>query len=138
VRLLITTPDALIVSADDVIAVTAEDASGAFGILPGHADLVTALEVSVMSWVQRDGRRRYCALRGGVLHVRDGSEIAIATPEALIADDLERLDTEVLEKLRADAEEERAARAYTEQLRLRAMRQILTFLRPQRRSGMET
>jgi F-type H+-transporting ATPase subunit epsilon len=138
VRLLITTPDALIVSADDVIAVTAEDASGAFGILPGHADLVTALEVSVMSWVQRDGRRRYCALRGGVIHVRDGSEIAIATPEALIADDLERLDTEVLEKLRADAEEERAARAHTEQLRLRAMRHILTFLRPQRRPGMET
>jgi F-type H+-transporting ATPase subunit epsilon len=138
VRLLITTPDALIVSADDVIAVTAEDASGAFGILPGHADLVTALEVSVMSWVQRDSRRRYCALRGGVLHVRDGSEIAIATPEALIADDLERLDIGVLEKLCANVEEERAARAYTEQLRLRAMRQILTFLRPQRRSGMET
>ena len=137
-RLLITTPDAVVVNADDVIALTAEDASGSFGILPGHADLVTALEISVMSWIERDGRRRYCALRGGVLNVRDGSEIAIATQEALIADDLDRLDAQVLAKLRADAEEERAARAHTEQLRLRAMRQILTFLRPQRRPGVET
>ncbi len=136
-RLLITTPDGVVVNADDVIAVTAEDASGSFGILPGHADLVTALEVSVMSWAERDGRRRYCALRGGVLHVRDGSEVAVATQEALIADDLDRLDAQVLEKLRADAEEERAARVHTEQLRLRAMRQILTFLRPQRRPGVE-
>ena len=137
-RLLITTPDAVVVNAHDVIAVTAEDASGSFGILPGHADLVTALEVSVMCWIERDGRRWYCALRGGVLHVQDGSEVAIATQEALIADDLDRLDAQVLEKLRADAEEERATRAHTEQLRLRAMRQILTFLRPQRRPGMET
>jgi F-type H+-transporting ATPase subunit epsilon len=138
VRLLITTPDAVVVDADDVIAVSAEDGSGSFGILPGHADLITALEVSVMSWLERDGRRRYCALRGGVLHVRDGSEVAVATPQALIADDLDRLDAQVLEKLRADAEEEKAARAHTEQLRLWAMRQILTYLRPHRRPGVET
>jgi F-type H+-transporting ATPase subunit epsilon len=135
---MITTPDAAVVDVGDVITVTAEDATGSFGILPGHADLVTTLEVSVMSWVERDGRRRYCALRGGVLHVRDGSKIAIATPEALLADDADRLDAQVLEKLRADADEERAARAHTEQLRLRAMRQILTYLRPQRRPMVET
>ena len=133
-KLLIATPDAVVAALDDVTAVTAEDASGSFGILPGHEDLVTALDVSVVSWSERNGRRRFCAVRGGVLTMRNGSEIAIATGEALIADDLARLDEQVLAKLRADAEEERTAHAHAEQLRVQAMRQILTFLRPGRRS----
>ena len=49
-RLTITTPLAIVVEADDVAHLRAEDETGAFGILPGHADFLTALAVSVASW----------------------------------------------------------------------------------------
>ena len=53
-RLLITTPTAVVIDDPDVVAVRAEDESGGFGILKGHADLLTALTVSIVSW--RDAR----------------------------------------------------------------------------------
>jgi F-type H+-transporting ATPase subunit epsilon len=38
----------------DVVAVRAEDESGSFGILSGHADFLTALTVSVVAWRRRE------------------------------------------------------------------------------------
>jgi F-type H+-transporting ATPase subunit epsilon len=32
----------------------AEDASGSFGILPGHAPFLTALAISIVSWRKDD------------------------------------------------------------------------------------
>ena len=55
-RLLITTPTAVIVDEQHVVAVRAEDESGSFGILNGHADYLTALTVSVVSWRHADDR----------------------------------------------------------------------------------
>jgi len=63
VRLLITTPAFIVIDDPKVAAVRAEDESGSFGILDGHADLLTALTVSVMSWHRADGRQRFCAVR---------------------------------------------------------------------------
>ena len=57
---------------DDVVSVRAEDASGSFGILPGHADLLTVLTPSVVAWRHADGRPGWCAVRRGVLTVRGG------------------------------------------------------------------
>src|SRR2546429_1741177 len=42
-HLTITTPAVILVDSDDVASVRAEDASGSFGILPSHADLLTML-----------------------------------------------------------------------------------------------
>ena len=42
-RLRIVTPLAVVVDEDDILAVRAEDSSGSFGILPGHADFLTSL-----------------------------------------------------------------------------------------------
>ena len=42
-RLIITEPARVIADHDDVVSVRAEDASGSFGILPGHADLITVM-----------------------------------------------------------------------------------------------
>ena len=49
-RLLITTPTAVVLDDPDVVGVRAEDESGSFGILSGHADFLTALTVSMVSW----------------------------------------------------------------------------------------
>jgi F-type H+-transporting ATPase subunit epsilon len=131
-RLVITTPTEAVLDADDVVAVRAEDASGRFGILDGHADLLTALAVSVLSWRRRDGGEGHCAVRGGVLTVSGGERVSVATREAVVADDLDRLEHEVLARFRRNADEEATARAGSARLHLAAIKKILAYLRPGR------
>jgi F-type H+-transporting ATPase subunit epsilon len=132
VRLTIATPLAIVLEATDVAHLRAEDDTGAFGILPGHADFLTALAVSVASWRDDRGAEHYVAVRGGMLEVRDGGLIAIATPEAVAGDDLQRLESEVLAKFRRRLVEEQAARTDAQRLYLAAIRQIVRFLRDER------
>src|SRR6516165_11011099 len=110
VKLTITTPLAIAVEADDVMYLRAEDETGAFGILPGHADFLTALSVSVASWRDDRGTERHVAVRGGMLEVRGGSAIAIASPEAVVGDELHQLESEVLARFRRQVANEQAAR----------------------------
>jgi F-type H+-transporting ATPase subunit epsilon len=131
-RLLITTPTAVVVDDPDVVAVRAEDESGSFGILEGHADFLTALTVSVASWRRTDEVRRFCAVRRGVLSVSRGSFVAIATREAVVGDDLDHLEHVVLAEFRDNLEAERMARTATLQLQMKAIRQIVRYLRPER------
>ena len=131
-RLLIATPTAVVIDEQDVVAVRAEDESGSFGILNGHADFLTALTVSVVSWRHADDRQRFCAVQRGVLSVTNGNEVAIATREAIAGDDLDRLEHVVLARLREAIEAERAARTESLRLQMKAIRQILRYLRPQR------
>jgi len=62
-HLTVTTPSQILVESDNVAAVRAEDQSGSFGILPGHADLLTVLVPSVLRWRTTEWR---CALCFGV------------------------------------------------------------------------
>ena len=135
-RLTVTTPLAIVVEAGDVVYLCAEDDTGAFGILPGHADFLTALAVSVASWRDDRGAEHHVAVRGGMLEVRDGNTIGIATPEAVAGDDLQRLETEVLAKFRLQLVEEQAARTDAQRLYLAAIRQIARFLRAERAPTM--
>jgi F-type H+-transporting ATPase subunit epsilon len=130
-RLLITTPTAVVIDDPQVVAVRAEDESGSFGILGGHADFLTALAVSVVSWRRIDGVRRFCAVRRGVLTVSEGSLVAIATREALAGDDLDHLEHAVLAEFRNRVEAERAARTASLRLQMKAIRQIVRYLRPE-------
>lgn len=131
-KLRITMPTALVAEFDDVLHVRAEDASGAFGILRRHADFLTVLATSVISWRRANGAEGHCAVRGGVLMVSGGDRIAIATREAVLGDDLGQLESEVLETFRRKSAEEQAARASSARLQLAAMRRILDYLRPGR------
>ena len=129
-NLLITTPSDVVIRQDDVIAVQAEDESGAFGILPHHADFVTALSISVIGWRREGGRQAYCAVRGGFLTVSGGKDVAVATREAIPGDDLAALEAIVRGRLTADAEADKEASARAEHLRIQAIRQVIGYLRP--------
>ena len=131
-RLLITTPTAVIIDEQHVVALRAEDESGSFGILEGHADFLTALTTSVVSWRYADGRQGFCAVRRGVLSVANGSQVSIATCEAVVGDDLARLENVVLEHFREVLEAERIARTESLRLEMKAIRQIVRYLRPER------
>jgi F-type H+-transporting ATPase subunit epsilon len=61
-RLHITTPLAVIADEDGIVALRAEDATGSFGILPGHVDFLTSLTICAVGWKTHDGTRHYCAV----------------------------------------------------------------------------
>jgi F-type H+-transporting ATPase subunit epsilon len=139
-KLTVATPLATVVEADDVAHLRAEDATGAFGVLPGHADFLTALAISVVSWRGREesgraGGERHVAVRGGMLQVRDGDTIAIATREAVPGDDLVQLERDVLSRFREAQASEAAARLDAQRLYLAAIRRIVGLVRPQRSGG---
>ncbi|MBU6464217.1 MAG: F0F1 ATP synthase subunit epsilon [Bradyrhizobium sp.] len=136
-RLLITTPTEIVVDESNVSSARAEDDSGSFGILRGHADLLTALNISIVSWHAADNRVRYCAVRRGVLSATGGTEVAIVTREAIAGDDLDHLEAIVLDEFRERSETERASRAESLQLQMKAIRQIVRYLRPDKRGAME-
>lgn len=116
---------------EDVVSLRAEDASGCFGILPGHADLLTVLDIGVASWRQADGQARHCAVRGGVMRVVGGDTVEIATREAILSDDLGRLESTVLAQFHAREEAERSEHSREQQLELQALREIMRYLRPE-------
>lgn len=130
-RLDITTPFATVLRTNQAVHVGAEDSSGAFGILKGHADFLTVLDVSVLTWRDRQGGEHYVALRGGILSVRDGGSVSVTTPEAVAGEDLHRLEADVLSGFQHHLDEERAARTDAQRLHLAAIRQIMRLLRPE-------
>ncbi|RXV66407.1 F0F1 ATP synthase subunit epsilon [Roseovarius sp. A46] len=125
-RLRIVTPLSVVVDGA-VDSLRAEDASGSFGIRPGHAPFLTALAVSIVSW-KTAGLERFCAVRGGVLSVTGGTDIAVATREAVAGDDLATLDSEVLARFQSDVNEERVEHVETMRLQLHAIRRMISRL----------
>lgn len=129
-RLTVITPACVLVDQADVAAIRAEDASGQFGILPQHADFLTTLTVSVLSWRGADGATTYAALRGGVLTVERG-EVRVTTPEAVLASSLDSLAADTLDRLARD----QAAEQRTHQVVARCEQQILAELAHEVRQG---
>ena len=123
-RLRIADPAEILVDRE-VRSVTAEDRSGRFGIHAGHADFLTVLEVSVVAWQETDGRPGYCAVKKGLLTVNGGDEVAIATREGHVGDDLSKLEAGLRERYHEQGEEERRGRTAAARLRMRAIRHLV-------------
>ncbi|MBC7144057.1 MAG: F0F1 ATP synthase subunit epsilon [Thioclava marina] len=132
-HLTVSTPMEVLVKDLPVVAIRAEDASGSFGILPGHTDFLTVLPPSVLRWRESaDAAPRYCAIRAGLMTVTGGTKVAVACREGILGADLEALRAE-LRALRKDAtDEDRRARVEHLRLHAQAVRQMMRFLRPAR------
>jgi F-type H+-transporting ATPase subunit epsilon len=133
-KLVVATPTEIAVNEEPVRYVRAEDSSGAFGIEPRHADLLTTLAICVVRWRDERQGEHYVAVRGGVLRVREGKVVEIATREAVVSDDLERLRSQVLSQMTKNVEAERSARSGALRLEHAAIRQIYRYLRPSERA----
>ena len=129
-HLTVTTPGQILVDSGDVAAVRAEDQSGSFGILPGHADLLTVLVASVLRWRTADGTTRFCAVHGGVFTVSAGCNVAVACREGVVGDSLENLEAKVRTVRAEQLEADRKARVEQVRLHALAVRQLLRYLRP--------
>ena len=131
-RLRITTPSGLAVDVPDVRYVRAEDPTGAFGIQPGHTEFVTTLAISVLTWRDAANQDRHAAVRGGVLRVRDGRAVDVATREAIFGERLEDLGPAVLARMRAAAEAEAKARTRAAQLHAAVVKNLYRYVRAER------
>ncbi|MDE2087772.1 MAG: F0F1 ATP synthase subunit epsilon [Xanthomonadaceae bacterium] len=137
-HLTISTPRERLVDADGIVSVRAADDGGSFGILPRHADFLTMLAPCVIRWRDRDRTMRFCAVRGGVLTVSRGREVAVACREALVGDRLEELEAAVAARRARESDADRVARVAEMRLHTRAMRQIMRYLVPGAHDGLET
>lgn len=137
-RLRVVTPLCVVVEEDEIGSICAEDESGSFGILRGHADFLTALALSVVSWKDSAGAWHHCAVRAGMLSVSAGNEVLVTSREAILGDDLETLDQTVLARFHADEETERVEQAESTRLHLAAIRQIMQHLRKPGTTGLGT
>ncbi|WEK43234.1 MAG: F0F1 ATP synthase subunit epsilon [Candidatus Sphingomonas colombiensis] len=127
-RLLITEPMRIVADLP-VASVRAEDESGCFAILPGHTGLLTRLVDSIVSWKELSGKLGFCAVRGGILTVTEGREVAIATREGHLGDDLDTLEQVIVAEFKESDEAERQSRIAAAKVRMRAIRQMVMALR---------
>ena len=124
-QLTVTTPLAVAVDVANAVSIRAEDATGCFGIQPGHADFLTVLTPSVLRWRAGDGPWRFCALRGGVLRVSGGTKVAVACREAMPGDDLSTLEARVREDAEAVRDAARRTRGEWTRLHTLAIRRLM-------------
>ncbi len=127
-HLTITTPAAVLVDDASVRSVRAEDESGGFGILAGHADLLTVLPASVVRWRGADDAEHYCALRGGVMTVAEGRRVSIACREGSLGDDLATLEARVASLRANETDADRRHRVEQTRLHAQAVRQLIRLL----------
>ncbi len=128
-RLTVSTPTAVVEDVDDLRIVRAEDDTGSFGIQPGHADFVTVLPVSVVSWTATDRREGFVLVRQGVMTMSDGWHVNIAARDAYRDDELQDLGQTVTDVLRQADEMEGVSRTSDTRLHLATIRQVEKVLR---------
>jgi F-type H+-transporting ATPase subunit epsilon len=86
---------------DEVVSFVGEDASGSFGILAGHARLMTSLLFGLARFRRTDGAWHYLAFPGALLYfVND--ELSISTRRFLLDDNYERISTALQSQLLAE------------------------------------
>ena len=106
-HLEIVVPDATAAhcEAAEVIGV---DATGSFGLLPGHEDFCAALVPSILIYRDQQDQEHYVAVDGGVLILED-DQVSVATREAVPAAEPARVANAVTAMLRARRDEEQEA-----------------------------
>ena len=104
--------------------VVAEAEDGSFCLLPRHVDYAATLAPGILAYLDTEGRERFLAVNGGVL-VKLGREVRVATMDAVIGDDLERLRATVEREFLALDELERAARSALSRLEAGVIRRFV-------------
>lgn len=107
----------------------AEAENGAFGMLPNHIDVVTALVPSVLILTLVDGRERIFGIDEGIL-VKKGHDVDIAIRRGVQGTDLASLRETVQESFVEMDEDERVARSALSRLEAGIVRRFADLQRP--------
>jgi F-type H+-transporting ATPase subunit epsilon len=84
-----------------VTSFVGEDASGSFGILAGHARMMTTLVVGLARFRLGDDAWQYLALPGAVLYFADAT-LTLSTRRFLLGGDYTRISEELEQQLVAE------------------------------------
>jgi F-type H+-transporting ATPase subunit epsilon len=88
---------------DNVTSFVGEDASGSFGVLPGHGRMMTALVSGLARFRAGADEWHYLALPGGILS-GGGDRLTLCTRRCLHDTDVQRMGTLLAELQQAEAE----------------------------------
>ena len=88
---------------DNVTSFVGEDASGSFGILPGHVWMMTALVTGLARFRVGDDEWHYLALPGGIIE-GGGDRLTLCTRRCLHDTDVRRMGTLLTEVLQSEEE----------------------------------
>jgi F-type H+-transporting ATPase subunit epsilon len=94
---------------DDVDAFIGEDASGSFGILAGHARMMTSLVIGLARFRSVAGNWQYLAMPGAVLYFHDRT-LTLSTRRYLRDPDYLRISAALRSQLLAEEEKLQATR----------------------------
>ncbi|MGR9072693.1 MAG: F0F1 ATP synthase subunit epsilon [Gammaproteobacteria bacterium] len=92
---------------DDVASFVGEDASGCFGLLPGHARFMTTLVFGLSRFRTGRDEWHYLAVPGAVLYF-ESNTLTVSTRHFLIDDDYDRISSLLQRQLLAEEENLRA------------------------------
>lgn len=88
---------------DGVVSFSGEDDSGSFGILAGHAPMVTVLKLGLASFRTERDVTGYLAIPGGVLYFHDNA-LHISTRGYSRGDDYNRISAAVMSRMKTEEE----------------------------------
>ncbi|MFI5457466.1 MAG: F0F1 ATP synthase subunit epsilon [Isosphaerales bacterium] len=98
-ELEILAPHRVIVHAQ-VAAIQAADASGRFGLRPGHERFLTVLVPCIFQYRTEDGHEWYAAVDGGVL-LLEHDRVSVVTHDAVVAEKLNEVADQAAAMLEA-------------------------------------
>ncbi|MEZ5403672.1 MAG: F0F1 ATP synthase subunit epsilon [Bryobacteraceae bacterium] len=107
-----------------VASFAGEDASGSFGILPGHARMITILTFGMVRFRPVDGPWEYLAVPGGVLYMR-GDELRLVTRRYLRGADYGNLHAALMREFAAEEESLQAMRRAVRRLEEEMLKRLV-------------
>jgi F-type H+-transporting ATPase subunit epsilon len=102
----------LILEEDNATSVYVPSTEGIIGILPGHANLVSTLQIGLLRIRTKDGRKWAIVLNGGIVQVHK-NEVLVLADEASKTDELVK---EEVAKAIKDAEEKLSGKLEPQEL----------------------
>jgi F-type H+-transporting ATPase subunit epsilon len=106
-----------------VASFVGEDASGSFGVMAGHARLITTLVMGLARFRIGDGPWRYLALPGGVLYFA-ANTLTLATRRILLGDDYTQISAALERQLLAEEEALRGIKSSLHRMEEEILRRI--------------
>jgi F-type H+-transporting ATPase subunit epsilon len=108
---------------DGVASFVGEDASGSFGILPGHARFMTSLELGLARFRRLNESWQYLATPGAVLYFKDNL-LNVCTRRFFLDDDYDRISDALTRQLLAEEEALREVKQSLVQLEQEVLKRL--------------
>jgi F-type H+-transporting ATPase subunit epsilon len=109
---------------ESITGFVAADASGSFGLLAGHAKMVSVLRYGLARFVDNAGNWRYIALPGGVLRFAD-NQLQVSTVRYFLGEERSRIVEQLAGAMARVDSDVRTARATLDEIEHSLMRRLI-------------